>query len=186
MAHRTLSDEEFLAQALDLFRAYGFEGVSLKQLADATDLEKASLYYRYPGGKDEIVMAVAADVVGWFQKNVFEPLAGGGSTRKRAALVMERLREFYAGGSKACITDVLSIPGGPEELKAALKGAMQAWIAAFTALARESGLPPALARIRAEEAIVRFEGALVVSRVLRDNSSFERILKLLPELLTAA
>jgi Bacterial regulatory proteins, tetR family len=38
---------------------YGFEGVSVKHLADATGLEKASLYYRCPGGKDEIVMAVA-------------------------------------------------------------------------------------------------------------------------------
>jgi AcrR family transcriptional regulator len=186
MAHRTISDEEFLAAALDLFRTYGFEGVSLKRLADATGLEKASLYYRYPGGKEEIVMAVSNDVVAWFQKNVFEPLVAEGSTRKRVTFVIERLREFYAGGAKACITDVLSIPGGSEELKTALKGAMQAWINAFTRVARESGLSPALARARAEEAIVRFEGSLVVARVLRDNSAFERVLKMLPDLLTAA
>src|SRR5215469_6319751 len=102
MAHRTISDEEFLAISLDLFRTYGFEGVSLKQLADATGLEKASLYYRYPGGKDEIVMAVAKEVVSWLQKNVFEPLAGAGSTRKRVAFVVERLREFYSDGTKSC------------------------------------------------------------------------------------
>jgi TetR/AcrR family transcriptional repressor of lmrAB and yxaGH operons len=59
MAHRLISDEDFLATALDLFRTYGFEGVSLKQLADATGLEKASLYYRFPGGKDAIAMAIA-------------------------------------------------------------------------------------------------------------------------------
>lgn len=186
MAHRTISDEEFLATALDLFRTYGFEGVSLKHLADATGLEKASLYYRYPGGKDEIVMAVAQDVVAWFEKNVFEPLAGSGSTRRRVALVAERLREFYRGGTKSCIADVLSIPSGSGELKTALRGAMQAWLSAFTAIARESGLPPAMARARAEEAIVRLEGSLVVARVLGDNSPFERVLKRLPELLTAA
>jgi hypothetical protein len=102
------------------------------------------------------------------------------------AFVIERLREFYAGGAKACITDVLSIPGGSEELKTALKGAMQAWINAFTGVAKESGLSPALARARAEEAIVRFEGSLVVARVLGDNSAFERVLKMLPDLLTVA
>ncbi len=186
MARRIVSDEEILAVSLDLFRTYGFEGVSLKQLADATGLEKASLYYRYPGGKDEIVMAVATEVVSWFQKNVFEPLAGAGSTRKRVAFVVERLREFYLGGTKSCITDVLSIPGGSDELKSALKGAMQAWIHAFTEVAKQSGLSPSTARLRAEEAIVRFEGSLIVTRVLGDNSSFERVLKLLPELLTAA
>ncbi len=184
MAHRIVSDEEFLAKALDLFRTYGFEGVSLKHLADATGLEKASIYYRYPGGKDEIVMAVAKDVVAWFQKNVFAPLAGAGSPRKRVAFVAERLREFYGGGAKSCITDVLSIPGGALELKTALKGAMRAWIASFTDVAKESGMTPSMARARAEEAIVRFEGSLVVARVLGDNSAFERVLKLLPELLT--
>jgi TetR/AcrR family transcriptional repressor of lmrAB and yxaGH operons len=48
MAHRIVSDEVFLATVLDLFRTFGFEGVSLKRLADATGLEKASLYFRYP------------------------------------------------------------------------------------------------------------------------------------------
>ena len=88
MAYRTLSDEDFLAKALDLFRDYGFEGVSLKQLADATGLEKASLYYRYPGGKDEIVMAVAKD---WL-RNAFASFMRG--ERKRASRMCSR---FQAG-----------------------------------------------------------------------------------------
>src|ERR1017187_5898404 len=112
MAHRIVSDEVFLATALDLFRTYGFEGVSLKQLADATGLEKASLYYRYPGGKDSIAMAAAGEAVRWLQANVFDPLAGSGSPRKRVSFVADKLREFYAGGLKACVMDVLSIRGG--------------------------------------------------------------------------
>ena len=186
MAHRTISDEEFLAKALDLFRTYGFEGVSIKDLADTAGLEKASLYYRYPAGKDEIAMAVAKDVVTWFQANVFEPLAGTGSPRKRVTFVAERLREFYRNGRKSCITDVLSIPGGPEELRTAIKGAMLAWINAFADIAKESGLPSALARSRAEEAIGRLEGSLVLARVLGDNAAFERVLRMLPDLLTVA
>jgi AcrR family transcriptional regulator len=184
MANRTISDEAFLAKALDLFRTYGFEGVSLKQLADATGLEKASLYYRYPGGKDEIAMAVAGDVVAFFEKNVFGPLAGGGTPRKRVHFAAERLREFYGGGTKSCAIDVLSIPGGSEELRGTIKSAMLAWISAFTEVAKESGMSTAVARSRAEEAIVRIEGSLVAARVLGDSSAFERTLKLLPDLLT--
>jgi AcrR family transcriptional regulator len=184
MAHRIVSDQVFLATALDLFSAYGFAGVSLKRLADATGLEKASLYYRYPGGKDEIALAIASDVVSWFQANVFEPLAGTGTTRKRVSFVADRLRQFYAGGAKACLLDVFSITGGPPELHAALKSAMQAWIDAFTQVARESGLTPTAARFRAEEAILRIEGSLILARVLGDTTAFERVLKLLPDLLT--
>lgn len=186
MAHRIVSDEVFAATALDLFRTYGFEGVSLKQLADATGLEKASLYYRYPGGKDEIAMAIARDAISWFQQNVFAPLAGTGPARKRVSFVAERLREFYSGGSKACLMDVLSIPGGSEELQLVLKGAMQAWIGAFAQVAKESGLGPAAARSKAEEAILRIEGSLVLARVLGATAAFERVLKLLPDLLTQA
>jgi AcrR family transcriptional regulator len=184
MAHRIVSDDVFLATALDLFRTYGFEGVSLKRLADSTGLQKASLYHRYPGGKDAIAMAIAKDVVTWFQVNVFDPLVGGGPARKRVSFVAENLREFYAGGSKACLMDVLSIRGGSEELQLGLKAAMQAWVSAFAQVARESGHGLAAARSKAEEAILRIEGSLVLARVLGDTTCFERILKVLPDMLT--
>jgi AcrR family transcriptional regulator len=186
MAHRLVSDEVFLATALNLFRTCGFEGVSLKRLAEATGLEKASLYYRYPGGKDEIAMAVVKDVISWFQANVFAPLVESGPTRQRVAFVAERLKVFYAGGSKACLMDVLSIPGGSAELQLALQGAMQAWIGALTQVAKESGLDEAVAHAKAEEAIIRIEGSLILARVSGDTTAFVRVLNFLPDLLTAA
>jgi len=186
MAHRIVSDEVFLATALDLFRTYGFEGVSLKQLADATGLEKASLYYRYPGGKDAIAMAVAAEVGAWFQANVLDPLAGSGPPRKRVSLVAAKLREFYAGGTKPCVMEVLSIRGGSEELQRGLKSAMQALLTAFAQIAKESGVSSAAARSRAEEAVVRLEGSLILARVLGDAACFERVLKVLPDILLPA
>lgn len=184
MAHRIVSDEVFLATAIDLFRTYGFEGVSLKQLADATGLEKASLYYRYPGGKDAIAMAIAGGLVTWLQANVFDPLAGSGSPRKRVSSVAEKLSEFYAGGSKPCLMEVLSIRGGSEELQLALKAAMQGMVSAFAKIAKESGNGSAAARTKAEEAIVRLEGSLILARVTGDTACFERVLKGLPDLLT--
>jgi len=84
MAHRVISDDAFLEIA-DLFRTYGFKGVSLKMLSDKTGLEKASLYYRHPEGKDQIVKAVAEYVPAWFEFNIFDLLDGTG-TPQRASL----------------------------------------------------------------------------------------------------
>ncbi len=99
MAHKTISDEEMVTKALELFRAYGFDGVSLKQLADSMGLEKASLYYRFPGGKDEIALTVVRAVDAMIREHVFKPLcATGMSPRRRVQLACEQLREFYAGG----------------------------------------------------------------------------------------
>lgn len=185
MAHRIVSDEDFYEKALDLFRTYGFDGVSLQRLAEATGLEKASLYYRYPGGKDEIALAVAQGVVTWFQANVFAPLNEDAPPKKRLSVVADNLRTFYSGGTKSCITDVLSLPGGSDELRAGLKGAMQAWIKAFTDISRECGLSPCAAKARAEETVLRIEGSLILARVLGDNATFDRTMKQLPDLLLA-
>jgi AcrR family transcriptional regulator len=186
MAHRTISDEEFLDRALELFRIYGYEGVSLSRLSAATGLEKASLYYRYPGGKEEIVMAAMGRVLQGFEQNVFAPLRGEGTPRKRLGIVMERLRDFYCNGTKPCVMDMLAIAGGGDDLVAALRATLQAWIKAFADLAKESGLSASAARMRAEEAIMRIEGSLVLARVLGDTAPFQKAIKALPELLTQA
>ena len=184
MAHKIISDEAFLENALDMFRSRGYEGVSLSQLSAASGLEKASVFYRFPGGKSEVVMAVVKRVSDWFEENVFAPLKAEGSPHRRVAIVAAKLRTFYREGTRPCVTDVLSIAGGTEELAATLRVALQAWLKAFTDIAKESGMPLSLARARAEEAIVKIEGSLVLARVLGDNAPFLRVIRLLPDLLT--
>lgn len=185
MAHKTISDEEMLTRALELFRAYGFDGVSLKQLADAMRMEKAGLYYRFPGGKDEIALAVVRAFDATVRERVFKPLyAAGTSPRRRVQAVCELLREFYAGGEKPCALDVMSIQGATEGVKESLRGLLQAWIEAFTAVAREAGFTAAQARLRAEEAVVKIEGSLIVARVSNNKAAFERTLRQLPDFLT--
>jgi TetR/AcrR family transcriptional regulator, lmrAB and yxaGH operons repressor len=186
MAHRVISDDAFLEIALDLFRMYGFEGVSLKMLSDETGLEKASLYYRYPAGKDQIVTTVAESVAAWFESNIFELLDGTGTPRARISLVAKRLEEFYSSDSKASILDVLSIQSGPEELRIVLRKMTQAWIDAFTKIATENGLDGVDARSRAEEALIRIEGSLIFARTVGSGAAFAHTLKLLPDLLSPA
>lgn len=186
MAHKTVSEEDLLDKALTLFRASGYEGVSLSELSKATGLEKASLYFRYPGGKEEIALTVVERVVAWFEQHVFAPLRSDLAPRKRVVLVGEQLRVFYGNGKKSCLNDVLSLPGAGEKIESCIRAAMQAWLKAFTEIARESGLPLGTARLRAEEAIMRIEGSLVMARALGDVGPFDRTIKLLPELLTAA
>ncbi len=184
MAHQTISDAELLDSALKLFRTHGAEGVSLSQLSKATGLEKASLYYRFPGGKEEIVLAVLGAVDEWFETRLQPVLRQDGFPRKRVARAAELLRTFYEDGALSSTTDVLSLPGGSPRRHAALKDSLESWITAFATLARESGMTPAAARHAAEDAVVRIEGSLVVSRALGDPAPFHRVLKMLPDLLT--
>jgi AcrR family transcriptional regulator len=186
MAHKTISDEDLLEKALRLFRASGFEGVSVNDLATATGLEKASLYHRFPGGKEEIALAVLGRVSDWFEQNVFRLLRTQTSPRKRVHIVSDKLKEFYGDGTLSCVTDVLSLPNGSRHIAEKLRIAMQAWLKSFTEIAEESGMSAEEARSRAEEAVMKIQGSLVLSRVLGNAVPFQQVIKGLPDLLTKA
>ena len=113
MGRAKLNDGELADRVLDLFRNYGYQGTTLSQIAEATGLEKASLYYRYPGGKEAIVLAVASRVGSWFEENVFHPLIVEGTPKERLDAVARSLREFYGDGERPCVLESLSLPGGP-------------------------------------------------------------------------
>ncbi len=183
MARSTVSEEELVLRASEVFRIHGFEGTSLSLLAEATGLEKASLYHRFPGGKEQIALAVAEAVHMWLDQHVFEPLKAVGTPQKKLRAATEQIRLCYDDGAKPCALDALSLSGGGAELAEVLKSTLQAWIKAFAEVARESGLSISDARRRAEQAVGQIEGSLILSRVLGDTKPFRRALDELPGLL---
>jgi TetR/AcrR family transcriptional repressor of lmrAB and yxaGH operons len=65
-----------------------------------------------------------------------------------------------------------------------LRKMTQKWVDAFTKIAAESGLNAVDARFRAEEALIRIEGSLILARTVGSGAAFERTLELLPDLLS--
>jgi TetR/AcrR family transcriptional repressor of lmrAB and yxaGH operons len=183
MAHSRVNDDALIEKALELFRNQGYEGTSLSDLAAAIGLEKASLYYRFPGGKKDIALAAAAHVGQWFEDNVLAPLNGSGRPRDRIKIVAGKLRIFYGDGAKPCVLDSLSLRGGPPELAAALSSAYKAWLESFARVAHESGLSRRQADQHALQALMQIEGSLVLSRVTGNGKIFRDILSRLPEIL---
>jgi AcrR family transcriptional regulator len=184
MAHSRVDDAALAEKAFELFRQQGYEGTSLNDLASATGLEKASLYYRFPGGKRDIALTAATHVGQWFESAIFAPLASSGPPVNRVKAVARKLGAFYGDGSKPCMLDTLSLRGGPPELAAALADAYNAWLEAFAAVARESGMSRRLAEDRARQALIQIEGSLVISRVTGNRKVFLDTLSSLPDLLT--
>ncbi|WP_109487659.1 TetR/AcrR family transcriptional regulator [Occallatibacter savannae] len=184
MAHSRLNDIDLAEKALDLFRQQGYEGTSLNDLAAATGLEKASLYYRFPGGKRDMALAAAAYVGEWFEENIFLQLREPGRPIDRVRAITRKLRLFYGDGAKPCILDALSLRGTPPELAAALGGAYRAWIESFAVIARDSGMSSRAAEERGRQALIQIEGSLVLSRVTGDRKIFLHAIASLPELLT--
>ena len=87
--------QEIIAVAADLFKARGFRGTSIGQIAEALDTDRATLYY-YIGSKEELFDEVVTDAV---RANVDVALAikdGEGSAPDKLRRLVTSLMESYA------------------------------------------------------------------------------------------
>ncbi len=180
MPAKVVPDDQLLASLVDRFRADGYEGVTLSALQDATGLRRASLYHRFPGGKQDMALAVVDAVARRFAEVVLAPAHHDRPLEERVRHIGRRLGVFYADGALSCLLETMSTTGTPEAVRDRVAQTMRTWIDVFTALAIEGGATPAAARIRATDAISALEGGLIVARTGADRSAFARAVTSLP------
>lgn len=175
-----LSRETVVDRLLGAFRRCGYDAASLGRLSNATGLGRSSLYHYFPGGKEEMARAVFDRVDQWARDSVQAPILASGTPERRLGQVIAALDGYYAGGTEACLLGNLVVGDARVLFQDRLGAAFGALIDGLARLAREKGIPAREARQRAEDAVARIQGALVVSRGLDDPAVFRRTLKRLP------
>jgi TetR/AcrR family transcriptional regulator, lmrAB and yxaGH operons repressor len=180
------SNNALIEKITESFQAYGFEGTSLSEISKATGLIKASLYWRFPAGKEEMAKAALRSVDQQFSHHILKPIDEAGPVATRLAKVAKRLREFYGDGKRACLLDTLTLGGSPPAIQKHARLTLEFWVSQFEKLARESGLGHATARLAAEDAVAALEGGLVLARVSGDRDAFRRAVESLGLRLTKA
>lgn len=179
------SREEVIDRLLGVFREGGYEGASLTELSKATGLGRSSLYHYFPGGKEEMMLAVLEQVGRWMQRELVDPLKGGGTPQERLAGMITTLDQFYESGKKPCLLGALAFGAGRQIFHSQLQDAFSALIEALATLLLEVGLPAQTAHERAEDAVIRIQGSLILANGLHDPKPFQRALhRILLELLT--
>ena len=181
-----ITKEEVLNRLLHAFRTYGYDGATLTLLSEATGLKRASLYHYFPGGKEEMGRAVLGHAGAWFRTHIIDPLYTPGDPQERLTAMVEKLDTFYRQGREACLIGALVLGGGLERFQTNLEGALERWITAIAAVLRDAGVPEDQARARAEDAVVRIQGALIVARGMQTTEPFRRTLGRLPSDLLAS
>ena len=187
MARKALIENDALIDRLSAtFREVGYEGASLALLSEATGLKKASLYHRFPGGKEQMGLEVLQDAGRWLGDHVLKPLAGEGTPRERIAAMTSELDSFYQGGRQACLLNLLSSPIGEESpFKATIRQMFEAFVEALASVIAEAGCTPAVARDRAEHGVALIQGSLVLARGLGTTKPFRKTLDALADELLA-
>jgi len=125
----------------------------------------------------EAVLTRAGD---WLGTHALGPLGESGPPEDRLRRMAEKLSEFYGGGTQSCLLDALSFGVDEGGIRDHQREAMRAWVGAIATMLRESGIPDQTARERAEDAVIRIQGGLVMARAAGDPKPFRRTLDALP------
>ena len=166
---------QVLVRIMDAFRRDGYDGASLATISERTGLGKSSLYHHFPGGKSQMAAEVLAHLHEMLRAT-FRAVGEEPDPRRRLDRMLDVIDAFYAGGEKACLLERLGASVDRAQFVTPLRATYAEWMAATESIGRAAGLGADTARRRAEDAVVRIEGALVVAAGTGDTGVFRRTL----------
>ena len=171
-------DEEIITSLIKSFRTNGYEGTSLAELAKSTGLKKASLYHRFPKGKEEMAKTVLDYIEEWVDEHIFKILLDQSlASEERLQKALIQIRNSYDNGKETCIFRALSIGQSLELFDLQIKNGMHKWISAFTKYGLAIGLPEINANKLALNTLIKIQGSLIVTKGLSNLSIFENTIK---------
>ncbi|WP_301149153.1 TetR/AcrR family transcriptional regulator [Mycobacterium simiae] len=183
MGRRSDSRERMITAARRLFREHGFVGTALSDIVSESGGPRGSLYFHFPGGKEElateVVLQHAADVISHANR-------AAGVTDTAPEFVAQFLRHFrdelvasgYRQGCAVAPIVLESIPAS-EPLSAVTRRGFGDLIVTVATRLEEKGIDRERARELASVIFTTMEGALIVSRALRSREPFDSAIALL-------
>lgn len=177
-----MSKQTYVPILVKLFRQFGYEGVTLTKISQATGLGKASLYHHFPGGKAEMAAAALTDVNLWAQNSILPILESNAKPLDIFQSMCEEVNVFFNEGKNSCLWAVLILDRSSEDLFAAqISLVFSQWIEAISKVLIAAGVDETLAKQRGEDAIIAIQGSLILAHGLKDLAPFERVIKQLPQ-----
>ena len=168
-----MTRNEVLEALLPVFRERGVEGATISEIAKAPGLGKATLYHHFPAGKDEMLEAIVQRVLQQLDDTVFAPLLGADSPKRRLLAIIRGLAEYAADGERNCLLAMLAMGTARVRIAALVGPRLERWTAGLERLYGVAGLSEKRAGRAAHDLLIRFQGAIVMSRLLGDSQSFQ-------------
>jgi TetR/AcrR family transcriptional regulator, lmrAB and yxaGH operons repressor len=160
-----------------LFRERGYDGTALSEVVTESGAPRGSLYFNFPGGKEELATEVAllhaADAIAHVNR-----VAGTTSTAGEliAAFLCRFRDELVASGYRegcAVAPIVIDSVSSSTQLVDVTRRAFVDVIGVLAARLMDKAVPDDCATVLATNAVTAMEGALILSRVLRSTQPFD-------------
>ena len=171
MSVTTSTRDRIVTAASELFRRQGYAATGLKAILASSDAPYGSLYHFFPGGKEELGVAVLHSGGAVYRELVEAFFVPGGD-------VVRETLEFFEGAAvmieetgfaDACpiATIALETASTSEPMRRAAAEAFESWLEVLSDRMRQAGIPRGRSRELAVELFCAIEGAFLLSRATR-------------------
>jgi AcrR family transcriptional regulator len=177
MPKRTDSKERMILAARRLFQEHGYLGTALSDVVRESAAPRGSVYFHFPGGKEELATEVAIVHTAGMTADI-NRAAGATSTAADLikAVISHSRDEFIASSySEGCPVAPIVIDAacGSAQLSDASRRHFQDTITILAARLTEKGIPHARASELATSTITSIQGALILARVMQSPDPFD-------------
>ncbi|MER7771280.1 TetR/AcrR family transcriptional regulator [Kitasatospora sp. NPDC096140] len=166
-----------IAGTRELIEAQGYFGTGLNRIVAATGAPRGSLYFHFPGGKDQLVAAALTEA-GQEVEALLAALAAEGAD---TAALAERLVEAFAGRlaesdyTSGCpiATVALETAGTNEPLRTVCAEVYGSWQQVLAGRLEAEGFGAAEAETAAGQVLALLEGAVLLASVRRSREPLD-------------
>jgi TetR/AcrR family transcriptional repressor of lmrAB and yxaGH operons len=162
-----------------LLQHRGYYGTSLSDILSGSAAPRGSLYFHFPGGKDQLVLEATRGSIALATEALeaalrAAPTPGAGVRRYAEAAADLLLQTDFTFGCPVAPV-ILDAAGQVAELERLCREALDAWTAAIEQAARAGGVAAKRAASLAVMAVSAIEGALVLARARRDVEPLRQV-----------
>lgn len=167
-----------LSSAFRLFRKHGYHGVGLNDILAAASAPKGSLYHHFPGGKEEIGVAVVAEIT----RGILA-LFGASRAKKTSTVLMQVGEQMSATiertNHEICtlFTAFLAERSASPKLGEAVANAYSEMTLAIETRLKQDGFAARVARERAATVVMLLEGGAMIAQAQQSVAPFSLALK---------
>ena len=166
------SRRAFLDATAVLLRRQGYAGTGLSEIVARSGAPRGSLYFHFPGGKEELARAAMERSGEQLRRAIRATMDAPGGPRAAIAALLDALAAGLEGSGyrDGCpiATVALETAAESEPLRETAAAIFESWVDELARALHGSGMERAGAQRRALFVLSAIEGALLLSRARRD------------------
>lgn len=163
--------DRILDTAAGLLQRHGFHGTSLNDILDQSGAPRGSLYYYFPGGKEQLTLEAILRGIETLTRELEELMREGSDpvAGVRAYIDLAAAEVRSSGYTFGCPVApiILDLVGEPGPLATACREALGEWQRILRDGFEAAGIPAARAASLAVTVVSALEGALILARAER-------------------